>query len=122
MATTFEARNNVATFDLDDNGVHTLLNDNLNKLALFVGLSVIDKDLTTPPGSPSDGDSYLIPSGATGAWAGHTDKIAVWRAPLSAWELRDPSVNEAKLLCFIEDENRLVVWNGTNWNLGVTLT
>lgn len=38
---------------------------------------VIDKDLTAPPGSPNDGDAYIVPSGASGAWSGWTNRIAV---------------------------------------------
>lgn len=31
---------------------------------------------TSPPGSPSDGDSYLLTGTPTGTWAGHEDDIA----------------------------------------------
>jgi hypothetical protein len=31
-----------------------------------------DRDLATPPGSPADGDCYLVASSPTGAWTGHT--------------------------------------------------
>ncbi|MFD1903837.1 DUF2793 domain-containing protein [Paenibacillus rhizoplanae] len=29
-----------------------------------------DQHLTAPPGSPVEADRYIIPSGATGVWAG----------------------------------------------------
>lgn len=41
------------------------------------GGNIKDRDLTAPPGSPSDGDGYLIKATATGAWAGHDDHIAL---------------------------------------------
>ncbi|NIP67909.1 MAG: DUF2793 domain-containing protein, partial [Planctomycetales bacterium] len=47
-------------------------------ISLFWQDGVIDKDLTAPPGSPSNGDRYIIPTGATGAWAGHETEIAEW--------------------------------------------
>ena len=42
------------------------------------GASVISTTLTTPPATPADGDSYLVPPGATGAWAGHEGEVATW--------------------------------------------
>jgi len=45
--------------------------------ALFRGV-VISATLTAPPGSPSAGDTYIIGSGATGAWSGQDHNIAFW--------------------------------------------
>lgn len=45
---------------------------------------VIDKDLTAPPGSPSEGDRYIVGPSATGAWSGHDYEIAEYSE--SAWE------------------------------------
>ncbi len=39
--------------------------------------AVIDNTLTAPPGSPSIGDSYLVAAGATGAWSGKDNQVAV---------------------------------------------
>lgn len=41
-------------------------------------ISVISATTATPPSSPSAGDAYLIPSGATGAWASLVGKVAQW--------------------------------------------
>lgn len=39
------------------------------------------------PGSPTDGDTYLLPTGSTGAaWASNDGKIARWSSAASAWE------------------------------------
>lgn len=38
----------------------------------------LDKDLIAPPLSPAFGDHYLVPSGATGAWAGWDNDLAVY--------------------------------------------
>lgn len=37
-----------------------------------------DRDLATPPGSPSDGDCYLVAASPTGAWSGHAGDIAFY--------------------------------------------
>jgi hypothetical protein len=39
-------------------------------------LAVISATVTAPPGSPTVGDAYLIPTGATGAWSGLGNRIA----------------------------------------------
>ena len=49
---------------------HVTHNEALRLLDGLVQLSVLDRDLTTPPGSPADGDRYIVASGGTGSWAG----------------------------------------------------
>ena len=45
-------------------------NEALRDLDTLVQLSVLDRDLATPPGSPSAGDRYLVATSPTGAWSG----------------------------------------------------
>lgn len=45
------------------------MDGNLRRLSALAQLSVIDKDLTVAPGSPSNGDIYIVGQGATGTWA-----------------------------------------------------
>jgi len=73
--------------------------------------SVIDKDLTAPPGSPSVGDRYIVATGATGAWSGHDDDIAEWTG--SAWSFATP--NEGWTV-WVEDEDLIYVYDGAAWN------
>lgn len=49
---------------------------------------VKDKDLTAPPGSPTDGDAYIVAASPTGAWSGKAGQIARWWAGGTAWEFR----------------------------------
>ena len=51
-------------------------NQALAILDAVVQLSVESRVLGTPPGSPTQGGRYIIPAGATGVWAGQTNKIA----------------------------------------------
>lgn len=82
--------------------------------------SVIDRDLTAPPGSPSVGDAYIPTATATGDWAGHEDDIAVWwmgPAETSAsWHFHTP---DNGLRCYVEDEDRVVIWDGYRWFDGI---
>lgn len=52
--------------------------------------AVISASTATPPGTPADGDTYLVPTGATGAWAGHAGELAIWDADASAWVFEVP--------------------------------
>jgi Protein of unknown function (DUF2793) len=49
-------------------------------------LAVNSATTTAPPGSPSLGDTYLIPSGATGSWSGLSGRLAQWNG--TAWVYR----------------------------------
>jgi len=53
---------------------HVTHNEALRILDSVVQLSVIAADQTDPPATPADGDRYLLPAGATGAWAGQDGK------------------------------------------------
>lgn len=76
-------------------------NDALNRLDFLIGLCVKDKDLTAPPGSPAEGDTYIVAVGGTGAWAGHDGQIAAY---YSGWVFQPIRVG---LIYYIEDENIL---------------
>lgn len=58
--------------------------------------SVISQTLTAPPGSPANGDAYIVGASATGAWATHDLSVAVWTtdnpvAPSGEWEFYVPA-------------------------------
>lgn len=89
---------------------------NLKRLGAVVGLSVKSRATTTPPASPADGDRYIVPAGATGAWSGKTDQIAVLIN--GAWEYHVPKVG---WLAYVEDEDKLVVYKSTGWSAGIAV-
>jgi hypothetical protein len=41
-------------------------------------ITVDSMTVTAPPGAPTEGMTYLVPSGATGAWVGRTHEIVQW--------------------------------------------
>lgn len=89
---------------------HVTHNEALRLLDGIVQLSVKDRDLTTPPASPADGDRYIVASGATGVWAGWDLNIALWVD--GAW-LRLPP--RAGWRAWVVDEALLLVYNGSTW-------
>jgi hypothetical protein len=101
---------------LGESGWNAGMDTNLKKLGATVGLSVIDRDLTAPPASPLDGDRYLVPPAATGAWSGRTNQIAVRIG--GAWEFHAPKVG---WLCFVQDEAVLSVYRTAGWSAGLAI-
>lgn len=85
------------------------LNQALNIIDAAVNLTVADRDLTTPPGSPSDGDRYIVGPSATGAWSGKAGQVAVY---IDGWVFLDP---QEGWMVFVQDENLQLVYNGSAW-------
>ena len=46
-------------------------------------VAVISNTITAPPGAPTHGDIYCVPTGATGAWAGRAHELAQWNVNAS---------------------------------------
>lgn len=66
--------------------------------------------MTTPPGSPANGDTYIIPSGATGVWSGKTDQIAHFYG--GAWTYWAP-IEGVRL--WLNDEDTEYAFDGLSW-------
>lgn len=81
---------------------------------LIDSLSVLDKDLTAPPGSPIIGDRYLVPAAATGAWVGEDEAIAHYTA--RGWEFEEPRIG---MILYVEDEDAFYHYNAAGtWIAG----
>ena len=88
-------------------------NEALDILDIASHLSVKDRGLAAEPGSPSDGDAYILPASPSGTdWAGFAENdVAIYftdygwinRTPVEGWR------------AWVEDENLRVVFDGTSW-------
>lgn len=85
------------------------LNENANEVDALVHLNILDRDLSTPPGSPSNGDTYLVKATGTGDWSGHDGDLAYY---FSGWRFFTPTEG---VIGWIADENILVAYNGSTW-------
>ena len=56
---------------------HITHNEALQALDGLVQPVVVSRTTTAPPPLPLEGEAYLVPSGATGTWAGHADELAI---------------------------------------------
>ena len=81
----------------------------------FRGASVKDTNLTAPPGSPSEGDRYIVGSVATDTWAGKETQIAEYHARsggTATWYYTDPWRG---LSSWCEADSILYIYNGASW-------
>jgi hypothetical protein len=89
---------------------HITHNEALRLLDGLTQISVLDRDFAAPPGSPAEGARYIVPSGATGLWAGWDGDVAFYAG--GAW-LRLPA--RTGWVVWVQDEARVVVRIGSVW-------
>lgn len=77
---------------------HVTVNEAFARLDAVAQLRVLSSTTTTPPAVAPEGTSYLVPEGATDAWQGRVDHIAVWSnggwifiQPRAGWRAWDES-------------------------------
>jgi len=82
------------------------MNEAIRKLeaGAFGPYPIEDDDLLSPPGSPTDGQVYMINGTGAGGWTGHNNSIALFLS--TGWVYY--SIREG--MCFwIKDENKLLI-------------
>lgn len=89
---------------------HVTHNEAIRLLDGMVQLAVLSRVLTAPPGSPVDGDRYIVASGATGAWASWDLNVAFWID--GAWVRLIPRVG---WIAYSVADAAHYAWNGSAW-------
>lgn len=89
---------------------HLTHNDALIRLDAIVQLAVTSMSLTAPPGSPTEGDRYIVGSGATGAWA--TKDLNVVYYTSGAWAFLVPKEG---WIAWDEATADIYIWTGAAW-------
>jgi len=72
--------------------------------------AIISATVTVPPATPTAGQMWLIPAGATGAWASSVNLIAQWQ--FSGWVFYIPNPGNH---VWISDQAVEYIWNGVSW-------
>ncbi len=90
-------------------------NEAMALLDQLVQPTVISRSIAAPPGSPAEGDTYIVGPSATGAWAGQSGKFACWRD--AGWHYRTPADG---WLAYIADSDELAVCQSGTWQSFVT--
>ncbi len=67
---------------------HITHNEALELLDAIVQLTLVSIGENTPPGAPQSGEAHGVGEAPTGAWAGHSGQIAVWRG--TGWQFLTP--------------------------------
>lgn len=85
------------------------VNEALSKMDAVLNTGAKDKDLATPPGSPANGDVYIVAASATGAWSGQSGKLAYYD---SGWKFITPREG---MTLWVNDEDKIYSYNGSSW-------
>lgn len=96
--------------DQNQSQKHVTHNLALRALDALAHLAVIRDDWGAPPGTPADGDRYIVAASPTGAWTGHAGHVAAWQD--GAWNFYAPKIGWR---CFVALGAAINVWNGTAW-------
>ena len=91
---------------------HVTHNEALRLLDITVQLAVLDRDLNTPPATPTEGDRYIIGPAPTGAWAGRAGQIAAFWGGL--WAYVAPG--DGWQACIL-DESVVAIHQGSVWTV-----
>ncbi len=89
---------------------HVTVNEALRIIDAVVQLSVLDKDMATPPATPNEGDRYIVAAGGTGVWASQDTKIAAYLD--GAWMFITPLTG---WIVYIADEQLQYIFDGSVW-------
>lgn len=80
---------------------------------------VVNLTTSAPPGSPANGDAYIVKATGSGAWTGHDKAIAIWTtdnpaAPSGEWEFY--AAARGMLVVNVADST-LYFFDGSAWSL-----
>jgi Protein of unknown function (DUF2793) len=96
-------------YSLGEDGWNLGIDQNWKKLGGLMFLSVINRTTTAQPGSPSNGDRYILPAGET--WSGGTaNQVAVRVA--GVWEFYTPDLGWR---AYDEALDQFVIFTSTGW-------
>jgi hypothetical protein len=96
---------------------HVTHNEALVLLDCLVQLAVVSRTLAAPPASPADGASYIPAAGASGAWSGWDNQIALFNG--GGWQRIAPV---SGLKAWVKSERLTLTYEDGVWRDGVALT
>lgn len=84
-------------------------NEFVYNLDVKVNAKLVSTTTATPPGSPAEGDIYLVAASPTGAWSGQAGKLAAYQE--STWVFY---TLHAGFTYYNAGDSKLYVYNGTS--------
>ena len=104
------ARLSLPLMEAAQSAKHVTHNEALVLLDTWVGLNLLDRDLTGPQGGESDGDAYLVAGPASGDWTGQEGRIASMID--GGWRFYDAFEG---LMAHVADEETFIVFANGGW-------
>jgi hypothetical protein len=85
------------------------VNAALTRIDALLNTGAKSRTTTAPPGSPTQGDLYIVGAGATGVWAGQGGKLAFYD---QSWKFITPLEG---MTLWVNDEDVVYIYDGANW-------
>ena len=89
---------------------HVTLNEALVRADALASGVAEDWGLTAPPGAPGDGMAWIVGAGATGAWVGQDDAVALFLN--GGWDFVAPWPG---MTLWVAAASARVTWTGAAW-------
>ena len=96
---------------------HVTHNDALTRLDALIHLVVDSRSQAAPPVVPTELSAYIVPAGATGAFAGHGDEVALFED--GGWTFLTPRTGWQ---AWVTDEAEHHLWTGSEWRRAAPLS
>lgn len=91
-------------------GAELYVNENAVIMESMTHLAFADRDATAPPGSPTQGATYLVAASATGAWDGQDGNVAIYTGTRWVFVVPDEGMRAR-----VRDENVDIAYDGASW-------
>lgn len=91
---------------------HVTVNEGLQKLDALVQLAPKSDSVSAEPGSPADGDVYILPAGKTGTNWGPAANYSIAHYRDGVWQFYTPREG---FLAWLKDTDVIKFFNGTTW-------
>ena len=88
-------------------------NEALLRIDAVLHAAVETGPVAEPPANPETGECWLVAAGATGAWTGKDDQLAIWSA--GGWRFVAPAEG---MIVWNKAATLPLRWSGTAWSTG----
>jgi uncharacterized protein DUF2793 len=88
-------------------------NEALTRIDAALHAAVEEGPLATPPSAPAEGQSWIVGGGASGAWAGKDNRLAMWSE--GGWRFIAPREG---MSVWNMAEGYAIRWGGAAWTAG----
>lgn len=87
------------------------VNEALIRIDALLSRTARASDISTPPESPADGDTYILSQTPTGVWEDHNNEIAIF---YDGWHFIRPP---RRFSMWVEKESNFIQFDGDAWKL-----